>query len=414
VFTTHTPVPAGNEQFDPVLARKYLQGWSKKLHSTPDEILALGDAGEINNGNFNLTAMALRSSRFANGVSKLHRDVSRSMWKDLLAKEGRSSDTIEAITNGVHTTTWVGLEMQELFSRYLGPRWVDTLLTGEGWERIMEIPDEEIWGAHLDQKDRLRRFLRLSMRHQFARHGQSPDELRELEDLFGTDVLTVGFARRFATYKRAKLVFSDVERLKALVSNVDRPVQIVLAGKAHPADLPGQALIEEIFRLSQSDVLRGLIFFLEDYDMRVGSRMVQGVDVWLNNPRRPMEASGTSGQKSAANGGLNLSVLDGWWPEAYDGDNGWTIGGGESYGNENEADEKDARSLYDLLEQQVVPLYYDRDENGLPREWIRRMKRSIASITPQFSSARMLSEYVRRAYVPAARASVTAESSSKT
>jgi starch phosphorylase len=404
VFTTHTPVPAGNEQFDRGLVGRYLEVWTKRLRWDLDRLLALGDSCMAEGASFfNLTALALRTAARPNAVSVLHGRVSRDMWRQLYAPpEGAppaSDDVpIRAITNGIHTTTWLGMEMLELFNRKLGLDWQELLLGTEGWEKIHAIDDADLWEAHMAQKERLGRYVRLSLREQFARLGHSPDELRRVDDEFDPARLTIGFGRRFATYKRASLVFSDPDRLRAMVSNPERPVQIVLAGKAHPADHPAQELIRSIFMLTQADVLRGRIFFLEDYDMRVGRVLVQGVDVWLNTPRRPMEASGTSGQKAAANGSLNLSVLDGWWPEAYDKENGWAIGDGQA----EATDESDARSLYELLEQQVIPAYYERDEHGRPARWIHLMKNSIASITPRFSTSRMVRDYVEQAYLPVA------------
>jgi starch phosphorylase len=406
VFTTHTPVPAGNEQFDEVLIRKYFQDWTAGLGMSMQELLALG-RGEPGDGTqpFNLTALAIRSCGHTNGVSQLHAEVSWRMWRHLFPEAVQGERAILGITNGIHTATWLGLEMLELFNRRLGLQWREMLLSGEGWQQIHDVPASELWQTHQTQKERLARFVRLRMRDQYARHGRSPDELREVSDQFDVNCLTLGFARRFATYKRAALLFSDMHRLRSLVGDPERPVQLVIAGKAHPADHPGQELIQHIYQLSQSGALRGRIFFLEDYDMRVGRILVQGVDVWLNTPRRPMEASGTSGQKAAANGCLNLSVLDGWWPEGFDGHNGWSVGTGSRYDDHEAHDREDALSLYETLEQQVIPTYYERDEGGLPQRWIEMMKSSIASITPRFSSSRMVREYVERSYLPAARPS---------
>jgi starch phosphorylase len=401
-FTTHTPVPAGNEQFEPTLARKYLVPLAERLRVGVDDLLALGNADHGEPGqNFNLTALALRLSRFANGVSKLNAEVTTKMWRHLLPASGPDARDIRPITNGVHTETWLGPPMHQLFDRRLGADWREALLDPEGWRAgIAALPDDELWAAHLEQSERLGRFLRSRLREQLARHGRSPDELRTVEQLFAADALTIGFARRFATYKRASLVFSDLHRLKALLGDSARPVQILFAGKAHPADRPGQELIQHIFQLSQEERFRGRVFFIEDYDMRVAKMLVGGVDVWLNTPRRPLEASGTSGQKAALNGALNLSVADGWWPEAYDGENGWVIGSSREYFDLDEQDRDDAQSLYELLEERVVPEYYGRDERNLPTRWLARMKRSIATVAPAFSSARMVRDYTEQAYLP--------------
>lgn len=400
VFTTHTPVPAGNEAFDRTLAEKYLAPWAGPRGLTVDRLVALGDAGQ-GEENFNLTALALRTSRSANAVSKINADVTSKMWAHLLPTKRGKKQAILPITNGIHSATWIGREMQALFTRALGANWQERLLEADAWSALGSLPDEDVWAAHLTQKHRLARFARSRSRELFARHGRSPDELREVDTLFDPEALTIGFARRFATYKRAKLVFSDLARLKALLCAEGRPVQMIFAGKAHPADLPGQELIRQIFELSESADLRGKVFFIEDYDMRVGRQLVQGVDVWLNTPRPPMEASGTSGQKAAINGALNLSILDGWWPEGFDGKNGWAIQPSTpETGDEESQDRADSEALYGLLENEVVPAYYDRDDVGLPRAWIARMKDAIATITPQFSSARMLRDYVEKAYFP--------------
>ncbi len=402
VFTTHTPVPAGNEQFEAHMVRHYMDDWAEPLGAPVDDLMALGRGlGQGAEHSFNLTALALRGSSLSNAVSKLHAEVSNDMWRDLLEPRG---ETVRAITNGIHTATWVGAAIRELFLRSLGFDWDQKLLEPDAFRAFGNISDEEFWQAHSTQKEQLARFVRRTLLDQFARHGQAPSALRRITGQYRDDVLTIGFARRFATYKRASLIFSDLERLKRLVCNEDRPVQIVFSGKAHPADMPGQELIQNIFKLSRDEALRGKVVFLEDYDMRTGRMLVQGVDVWLNTPRRPMEASGTSGQKAAANGALNLSVLDGWWPEAYREDVGWAIDAGEHTDDHDAQDHQDATALYELLETQVVPLYYDRDESGLAREWIRRMKECVMSITPLFSTSRMVRDYAQQSYLPAAAA----------
>lgn len=407
VFTTHTPVPAGNEQFDRALIHKYFQGWCEKVGLDMAQLDALGRAKE-GDTSFNLTALAIRTASWVNGVSKLNAKVTSDMWRHLFdGREGFDAEQpIRAVTNGVHARTWLGPEMQALLRRRFDADWESMLLSSDGWERIHEISDEEFWAAHRIQKDRLARFTCSRLREQYARYGSSPDELRAIEGLFSPQSLTIGFARRFATYKRAKLVFSDLRRLEALLSNKDRPVQMLFAGKAHPADRPGQELIQHIYELSKNSTFAGKVIFLENYDIRMGRMLVQGVDVWLNTPRRPLEASGTSGQKVAMNGGLNFSISDGWWPEGWNGDNGWVIGTEKQYGSESEQDAEDVASLYETLEKIIIPLYYDRDEHHLPRGWVRRMKEATASLTHQFSASRMVKDYVESGYLPALKRGV--------
>jgi starch phosphorylase len=394
VFTTHTPVPAGNESFDLGLVRHYLEPWVRDVGCDEDDVVSLG----AENGMFNLTVLAIRLSSAVNGVSKLHGDVSSAMWRHLwpLAPE----TPVSSITNGVHTETWVGPEMRSLYAHHLDAQWDQKLLDPEVWKGIQAVPDAELWGAHRSQKERLIRFVRERVRNQGARHGLSPDELRQIEGLLDPHALTIGFARRFATYKRAFLVLSDPARLKALLSDPERPVQMIFAGKAHPADRDGQELIRRLFLLTQGE-FRGKLVFLENYDMEMGRMLVQGCDVWLNTPRRPQEASGTSGQKIPVNGGVNLSILDGWWCEAYRGDNGWAIGEANPQGDAVEQDALDAASLYQLLETEVVPAFFER-EGGKPQRWVQLMKNSIESTVPQFSARRMVRDYVVQSYLPAA------------
>lgn len=404
VFTTHTPVPAGNEAFDQPLVRRYFDGWWAALGVPAERWTQLGnnDHGEPGQP-FNLTALAVRTSARINGVSKLNAEVAAKMWLHLLPESLPAEERMQAITNGVHAPTWTGVELQELFARWFGEAWPRVLGSETGRVAVVEGRDEDLWLAHMAQKRRLARFLRARLRNQFARHGLSPDELRVVERMFDPEVLTIGFARRFATYKRAGLLFSDLIRLRRLVAHPERPVQILLAGKAHPADKQGQELIQHLFQLSQSEQLEGRVFFVEDYDLRVGRKLVQGVDVWMNTPRRPMEASGTSGMKAAMNGALNCSIADGWWPEGFDGHNGWVIAGKECPGDDAAQDREDASALYHLLEEEIVPAFYERDEKGLPRRWIARMKEAIATITPRFSSDRMVRDYTERAYLPLRR-----------
>ena len=406
MFTTHTPVEAGNERFAPGLIEKYFRSWCEESGLSLAELLALGRAHD-GDDEFNLTALAIRTTSWTNGVSELNAEVAGRMWQHLFPVRGDGEGPIHAVTNGVHCGTWLGQETQELLRRHLSPEWKSMLLATEGWDRALNIPDADLWTAHRAQKERLGRFARSRLRGQHARHGASPDELRAVDALFDPQALTIGFARRFATYKRAKLVFSDEARLRALLDNAERPVQMIFAGKAHPADRPGQELIQHIFELSRSASFAGKVFFLENYDIRMGRMLVQGVDLWLNTPRRPLEASGTSGQKVAMNGGLNFSIADGWWPEGWNGDNGWVIGSGETPDDEERQDAEDVASLYEILESEIVPLYYDRDADDLPRGWIAMMKASIASLTARFSASRMVRDYAEHAYLPAARRGAT-------
>ncbi len=402
IFTTHTPVPAGNEQFEPQVARKYLAPWVDLTGLPLEQLTALGNADHgAPHQNFNLTALSIRSSCFVNGVSKINADVAQRMWRHLLAGDG-APQGVTAVTNGVHPFTWLGTEMQGLLARWLGHDWRQAVDETSLPERLSAVPDADFWEAHQAQKARLARFARSRLRTQFARHGVAPEELRALEGAFDVDALTLGFARRFATYKRASLLFTDLHRLRLMLRDSSRPVQVVFAGKAHSADRAGQELIQHIFQLSRSEELRGRVFFIEDYDMRVGRMLVQGVDVWLNTPRPPLEASGTSGMKAAMNGALNCSIADGWWPEGADGTNGWTIRSLSQADDEWQRDRDDALALYRLLEEEIVPLYYERDGHGVPVGWVERMRRAIGTITPAFSSHRMVRDYCENAYWPAA------------
>jgi len=405
IFTIHTPVAAGNERFESELVRRvagplYEGDGRKGTGGVPiDRVMELGCGMDEDPNQLDMTAMSLRLSNAANAVSQLHGVTSNNTWQGLGDKQ------IIAVTNGVHLPTWIGQPMRDLFARHLGAELdnVDAAKrTNRFWERTDQIPDTKLWEAHQRQKLELMIFARNRLRHQFARHGEAPSVLEELENVLDPGTLTIGFARRFATYKRTGLIFTDMDRIKKLLWNEDRPVQIIFAGKAHPADRPGQAVIQEIFTKSRSPELRGRVFVLEDYDMRVARFMVQGVDVWLNNPRRPQEASGTSGMKASCNGVVNLSVLDGWWDEGWVGGNGWAIGGRDPDPNDYQQDLNDSRDLYRLLEEEVVPLYYGQRKNDVPRGWTAEMRRSIASTIWRFSTIRMLHEYVEQMYLPAA------------
>ena len=412
VFTIHTPVSAGNERFDADLVRR-IAGPLLDGDGRPDtggvpieRVLELGRDGAGDLHSFDLTALSLRLTNGANAVSQLHAETANATWQGLIDRP------ILGITNGVHAPTWVGSAMADLYDRQLGAD-LDDLdpqsQRGRFWERMVRVPDADLWRAHQRQKLELAIFARGRLRNQFARHGEAPSVLQELESALDPEALTIGFARRFATYKRAALLFTEMDRLARLLWDRERPLQIIFAGKAHPADRPGQQVIQEIFARSRSQELRGRVFILEDYDMRIARFLVQGVDVWLNNPRRPLEASGTSGMKAAQNGGVNASVLDGWWDEGFTGDNGWAIGGRDMNRDEGAQDWADAQDLYRLLEQDIIPRYYERDADGIPRRWTELMKRSMASTIWRFSTTRMLHEYTERLYLPAAGVQVVSE-----
>jgi glycogen phosphorylase len=397
VFTIHTPVSAGNERFDVDLVRKVAGPLMANLDI--DRVLAIGRGVDNDPHQFDMTAFSLRLSNDSNAVSRLHAETANATW------QGVPGRPIRAITNGVHVPTWVGGPFRELYAE-LGAdldHLDDERFADRFWERLRRIPDRRMWDAHLQQKLELAYFARGRLRSQLARHGEAPDELAQIDVAFDPDVLTIGFARRFATYKRASLLFTDEDRLARLLWDPDRPVQIVFAGKAHPADRPGQRVIQDIFGRSRSSRLKGRVFIMEDYDIRVGRYLVQGVDVWLNNPRRPLEASGTSGMKAAMNGVVNCSVLDGWWDEGYAGNNGWAIGGRDTNPDEGAQDWADAQDLYRLLETEIVPTWYERDRAGLPRGWLTLMRNSISTCIWRFSATRMLEQYIEELYIPAAR-----------
>ena len=405
-FTIHTPVSAGNERFDAGLVRRVAgpllaaEGQPGTGSIPVDDVLALGRGLDDDPNQFDMTAFSLRLANGANAVSKLHGETANDTWQHLLG--GRK---IHGVTNGIHPPTWIGRAMRELYQRFLDAD-LDDLDgqsdTGRFWERVGRMPDRELWEAHLHQKRELAIFARARLVAQLARHGESPATLTEVGLALDPEALTIGFARRFATYKRASLIFTDVARLARLLHDADRPVQLVFAGKAHPADRPGQQVIQSIFERSRSPELRGRVFVLEDYDIRVAKLLVRGVDVWLNNPRRPLEASGTSGMKASVNGIVNLSVLDGWWDEGWTGDNGWAIGGRVTNPDEGAQDWSDVLDLYRILEEEVVPRYYRRDPDGLPRAWLELMRRAISTTIWRFSTTRMLHEYAELLYLPAA------------
>ncbi|HVY46746.1 MAG TPA: alpha-glucan family phosphorylase, partial [Minicystis sp.] len=403
VFTTHTPVPAGNDGFPHDLIAPYTGVLAQGLGLTAEDVQRIGRVDPAHaHAEFSMPVLAIRMADRYNGVSVLHGREARAMWRVLWPDVPEDEIPIGSITNGVHLGTWTSRPMAELYARYLGEDWIEHGADAARWAKIAEIPDEEIWAVREAERARLVAEIPARMRAAGERKGRRGD-VGHLEGVLDPRALTIGFARRFATYKRGTLLLRDPERLLRIVSRHDRPVQLVFSGKAHPQDWGGKELIRDIVRASRSDAFRGRIVFVEDYDMGVARALVSGVDVWLNTPRRPLEASGTSGMKAALNGGLHASVLDGWWAEAYGGDNGFAIGHGEEYADTEYGDRVEAQLLYRLLEDQLVPLFYDRDATGLPRGWIARIKRSIVSTAPVFNTTRMVREYAEGLYEPAAR-----------
>ncbi|MRR54749.1 MAG: glycosyltransferase family 1 protein [Deltaproteobacteria bacterium] len=402
VFTTHTPVEAGIDHFEADLVDAHLGHYYQQLGLSRDEFLSLGRQNPKNQyETFCMAVLALRLAGHYNGVSKLHGQVSRKMWKNIWPDLPEEQLPLTSITNGVHTRTWLSEEMASLLIRYFGTRWLDDPSDYDIWKKIHAVPDAELWRTHERCRERLVTFARKRLKEHLRHVGSTSKEIVTADETLDPEILTIGFARRFATYKRGTLLLRDLDRLDRILNNPTRPVQIVFAGKAHPADFEGKELIRQIQQVALQERFRHRIVFIEDYDLAVARRMVQGVDVWLNTPRRPLEASGTSGMKVAFNGGLNMSVLDGWWPEGYRGNNGWAIGKGEVYGDIEYQNEIESRAIYDLLEKEVVPLFYDRGTNGIPRGWLACMKASIETLCPVFSTERMLQEYTDRFYLSA-------------
>jgi starch phosphorylase len=425
VFTTHTPVPAGLDVFASDLVKKYLEPYRSALGITEAELLGLGrgarpgevgdkgkaPASQSDDSKFSMPVLAIHASDHYNAVSALHGEVSRKMWSKLWPDLPEHEIPIQSITNGVHTASWVSDEMGALLTRYVGPRWSEGSDDVALWSRVYEIPDSELWEVHEHRRHRLVQLCRRWLRSAAEKRGESSEEIAACDEVLDPRALTIGFARRFATYKRATLLFRDMDRVTRLLGDPDRPVQLIFAGKAHPQDKPGKELIRSIVHTARSAGLAGRVVFIEDYEMRIARALVAGVDVWLNTPRRPLEASGTSGMKAAANGALNVSVLDGWWDEAYAAhgrDVGWAIGRGEEYVDES-GDAVEAELLYDLLERDVIPTFFQRenersadtrDVDALPRRWIKKMKNAIAHLAPAFNTARMVREYTERFYVP--------------
>ena len=402
IFTTHTPVPAGNERFALDVMEKYYPSVTAGTGMTWDSFMALGrENPEDQLEHFCMTVLALRLSAYNNGVSKLHGDISQDMWAGVWPELPKHELPITSITNGVHVRSWLSHDLTDLLDRYFGPRFADEPTHLDIWKRMDRITDEELWRTHERRKSRLVSYARQRLRGQLEGRGVSGPRLIQADEVLSPYALTISFARRFATYKRGNLLFRDPERLMKLLSDTERPIQIIFAGKAHPHDIPGKNMIKDIVHFANRPEVRSRILFLENYDMNMAKYLVSGSDVWLNTPRRPLEASGTSGMKAAINGVLNCSVLDGWWAEAYNSGIGWKIGNGEEYGDAEIQDEIESKALYNLLEQEIVPTYYDRGRDTLPREWIKMMKTSMQEVGAQFSSIRMLREYAEKFYIPA-------------
>ena len=403
IFTTHTPVPAGHDRFSPELIEEHLGPLRERLGISHENLMGFGREHPTEYGEqFCMTVLGLKLARRANAVSSLHGEVSRAMWRGLYPGRPEDAVPIGHVTNGVHVPSWLAPQMARLYDRHLGVGWHRQSGADQTWAAIETVDDGELWETHLSLKAQLLNFVRRRAREQAERRKEPQENLRRLDKILSPDALTIGFARRFATYKRANLLLKDIERLAVMVNDAKRPVQFVFAGKAHPHDEPGKRVLQQIAQLMRNADFGEKFVFIEDYDINVGRHLVQGVDVWLNNPRRPLEASGTSGQKVVLNGGLNLSILDGWWAEAYDGLNGFAIGKGRTHSNMDVHDNRDGDDLYRVLLDEVIPLYYQRDRDGLPRGWISRMKRTIRTLGWRFNADRMVMDYALKCYVPAA------------
>jgi len=402
-FTTHTPVPAGHDRFDSELVEEHLGPLRDQLGISYEQLMGLGRVEPQNEQEtFCMTVVGLKMSRRANGVSQLHGHVSRRMWAHLWPWRVEEEIPIGHITNGVHIPSWLAWQMRQLYDRNFQAGWIRDMGRAEAWQDIYKVDPGELWETHNALKNLLIEFVRRRVSRQSRRRGEGDHAVEAARQVLDPNILTIGFARRFATYKRATLVLSDIERVCKLLNDSERPIQIIFAGKAHPRDEPGKEFIKQVANARLDERFNSRVVFVEDYEINVCRHLVQGVDVWLNNPRRPLEASGTSGQKVVLNGGLNFSVLDGWWAEAYNGKNGFAIGKGTQHVDDAITDARDAASLFDVLEQQVIPTFYDRDVDGLPRRWIEMMMNSISTLAWRFSAHRMVMDYTRTCYVPAA------------
>ncbi|MHB9033537.1 MAG: alpha-glucan family phosphorylase [Anaerolineae bacterium] len=404
IFTTHTNVPAGIDLFPPSMIDYYFGAYREQIGLNRDELLSLGqNLNNPNDGNFSMAVLALRLAAHANGVSELHGQVAREMWQSLWPQLPIDEVPITSITNGIHVRSYISDDMTSLLLRYLGPRWVERPYDHTVWSQVERIPDEELWRTHERRRERLVAVARARLRRQLERRGATATEIDQAGEVLHPDVCTITFARRFATYKRATLLFADPDRLARILNDPQRPVQIIFAGKAHPHDNPGKEFIRQIVRLTRREDLHQRIVFLEDYDINLARYLVQGSDVWLNTPRHRMEASGTSGMKAAANGVVNVSTLDGWWCEGFTPETGWAIGRGEVYADDQYGDKVEAEALYSILEQEVIPLFYKRNGQNLPHGWVAKMKSTMHLVTPKFNTHRMVQEYAERFYLPSER-----------
>ena len=402
VFTTHTPVPAGNDIFDLSLVEKYFEGYWDKLGITKQEFFQMGmkPNAKIDTTGFNMGILALKVAGKKNGVSELHGAVSRELFGEVWPEIAANESPITYVTNGIHTCSWLSPYLKELYNKYLIPYWQDKIYDNEVWKKIADIPNEELWKAHQERKVKMLVVVKENTINRLRRCGYNYDEIMKIVDGLDPNALTIGFARRFATYKRATLIFKDLERITQILNNKNQKVQIIFAGKAHPADKEGQDLIKYIHEISMKPQFKGKVFLLENYNLEMSKYLVSGVDIWLNTPRRPMEASGTSGQKAAVNGAINFSVLDGWWAEGYNSKNGWKVGESLEYSDYETQDRADSQSIYDTLENKIIPMYYEKDENGISEKWMQTMKESIMSNGGRYSTARMLTDYVQKLYIP--------------
>ncbi len=401
VFTTHTPVPAGNDIFPLALVEKYFKDFWPRLGLSREEFLKLGmkPCNELQEG-FNMGILALKIAGKKNGVSKLHGAVSRELFGEIWPNIAANESPIGYVTNGIHTCSWLAPKMKELYNKYLTPYWQDNIHKNSTWEKINNIPDEKLWDVHNERKLKLLKLVKDNTTERLRRSGYSYEEINEIVSKLNPEALTIGFARRFATYKRATLIFKDLERITQIINNSEKPVQLIFAGKAHPADKEGQDLIKYIHEVSMMPQFKGKIFLLENYNIAMSRYLISGVDVWLNNPRRPMEASGTSGQKASVNGVINFSVLDGWWAEGYTQDNGWTIGTNAEFDSYEAQDIADSQSMYRTLEEKIIPVYYQKDKNGMSKKWLEYMKKSIITTGGNYSTSRMLVDYTSQLYIP--------------
>lgn len=400
VFTTHTPVPAGNDIFPTSLVETYFKDYWKPLGLSKEEFMELGmKPKEENKTTFNMGILALKIAGKKNGVSKLHGAVSRELFSEVWPEIAPNESPITYVTNGIHTCTWLAPNLKELYNEYLAPYWQDKIHLNQTWTRINNIPDKELWDCHQVRKQKLLKLVNENVTNRLRNSGMHYDQIKEITSKLNPNALTIGFARRFATYKRATLIFKDLERITQILNDESRPVQLIFAGKAHPKDLEGQNLIKRIHEISMMPQFKGKIFLLEGYDMNIARHLISGVDVWLNNPRRPMEASGTSGEKASVNGVVNFSILDGWWAEGYNQKNGWAIGTNAEYYSYEEQDKADSESIYNILENKIIPAYYNK-ENGISKEWLTLMKNSIISTGGNYSMARMIVDYTTKLYIP--------------